>query len=70
VDGCRRHTRDVSECTYAATGGESTTFPPDDAELFTVAAREDNVNAVLIQEWDGILARDSYSSGLHLVVVC
>ena len=62
--------RDVSSCTYVATGGESTTFPPDDAVVFTVGAREGNSNAVFVQEWDGVLGFDSYSSGFHLVVVC
>jgi hypothetical protein len=62
--------RDVSSCTYVASGGESTPLSPDDAVVFTVAPRDGNANAVFIQEWDGVLARDSYSSGFHLVVVC
>jgi hypothetical protein len=62
--------RDVSGCTYVASGGEATTFPPDDAVVFTVAPREGNPNAVFVLEWDGILGIDSYSSGFHLVVVC
>ena len=62
--------RDVSNCAYVASGGEATTLPPDDAVVFTVAPRDGNVNAVFVQEWDGVLGRDSYSSGFHLVVVC
>ena len=62
--------RDVSTCTYVASGGEATTFPPDDAVVFTVGLREGNANAVFVQEWDGILGIDSCSSGFHLVVVC
>ena len=62
--------RDVSNCAYVASGGEATTFPPDDAVVFTVAPRDGNANAVFVQEWDGVLGRDSYSSGFHLVVVC
>ena len=61
--------RDVSNCAYVASGGEATTFPPDDAVVFTVAPRDGNANAVFVQEWDGVLGRDSYSSGFHLVVV-
>jgi hypothetical protein len=37
----------------------------DDAE-----PAEGNANGVFVQEWDGVLARDSYSSGFHLVVSC
>jgi len=62
--------RDVSNCAYVASGGEATTFPPDDAVVFTVAPRDGNANAVFVQEWDGVLGFDSYSSGFHLVVVC
>lgn len=62
--------RDVSSCLYVASGGEATTLPPDDAVVFTVAPREGDVNAVFVQEWDGVLGFDSYSSGFHLVVVC
>ncbi len=62
--------RDVSQCAYVANGGEATTIGPDDAIVLTVAPREGNPSAVFIQEWDGVLARDSYSSGFHLVVTC
>jgi type II secretory pathway pseudopilin PulG len=62
--------RDVSNCAYVASGGEATTFPPDDAVVFTVAPRDGNANAVFVQEWDGVLGYDFYSSGFHLVVVC
>jgi hypothetical protein len=62
--------QDVSNCTYVASGGESTILGPDDAVVFTVAPRLGNANAILIQEWDGVLGRDSYSSGFHVVVVC
>jgi hypothetical protein len=62
--------RDVSNCAYVASGGEATTLPPDDAVVFTVAPRDGNANAVFVQEWDGVLGRDSYSSGFHLMVVC
>jgi len=62
--------RDVSNCVYVASGGEATTVAPDDAVVFTVAPRDGNVNAVFVQEWDGVLARDSYSSGFHIIVVC
>jgi len=62
--------RDVSNCAYVASGGEATTLPPDDAVVFTVAPRDGNANAVFVQEWDGVLGRDSYSSGFHLVVIC
>jgi hypothetical protein len=62
--------RDVSSCVYVASGGEATTFGPDDAVVFTVAPRLGNANAVFVQEWDGVLGYDFYSSGFHLVVVC
>jgi hypothetical protein len=62
--------RDVSNCAYVVSGGEATTLPPDDAVVFTVAPRDGNPNAVFVQEWDGVLGRDSYSSGFHLMVVC
>ncbi len=61
---------DVSACAYVASGGEATPIGPDDAVVFTVAPRGGNVNAVFVQEWDGVLARDSYSSGFHLIVIC
>jgi hypothetical protein len=60
----------VSTCTYVASGGEATALSPDDAVVFTVAPAQDSANNVFVQEWDGVLARDSYSSGFHLVVVC
>lgn len=62
--------RDVSGCTYTASGGEATALPPDDAVVFTVAPREGDSNSVFVLEYDAILARDSYSSGFHLIVVC
>ena len=62
--------RDVSACTYVASGGEATTVGPDDAVVFTVAPRDSNANGVFVQEWDGVLGYDSYSSGFHLIVVC
>lgn len=62
--------RDVSGCAYVASGGEATAVGPDDAVVFTVAPAAGNANGVFVQEWDGVLARDSYSSGFHLVVVC
>jgi hypothetical protein len=62
--------RDVSNCAYVASGGEATALSPDDAVVFTVAPRESNTSAVFVQEWDGVLARDSYSSGFHLIVAC
>jgi hypothetical protein len=62
--------RDVSGCAYVATAGEAGSFPPDDAITFGVAGREGNPNAVFLIEYDAVLARDSYSSGFHLVVHC
>ena len=62
--------RDVSACAYVASGGEATPNSPDDAVVFTVAPRDSNPDAVFVQEWDGVLARDSYSSGFHLIVLC
>jgi hypothetical protein len=62
--------RDVSTCAYVANGGEATATSPDDAVVFTVAPREGNTRAVFVQEWDGVLGYDSYSSGFHLIVVC
>ncbi len=62
--------RDVSNCTYVATGGSATSNGPDDAVVYTVAPWLESVNGVFVQEWDGVLARDSYSEGFHLVVVC
>ena len=62
--------RSVAQCAYVASGGEATATSPDDAVVFTVAPRDTNPDAVFVQEWDGVLARDSYSSGFHLVVSC
>jgi hypothetical protein len=62
--------RDVSRCAYVASGGEATALGADDAVVFTVAPRFGNANGVFIQEWDGVLGYDSYSSGFHLIVAC
>ncbi len=62
--------RDVSQCAYVASGGEADAVGADDAVVFTVAPRAGNPSAVFVQEWDGVLARDSYSSGFHLIVTC
>jgi hypothetical protein len=62
--------KNVANCAYVASGGEATTNSPDDAVVFTVAPRDSNPNAVFVQEWDGVLGVDSYSSGFHLVVTC
>lgn len=62
--------RDVSGCAYVASGGEATASGPDDAVVFTVAPAFGNTSGVFVQEWDGVLAQDSYSSGFHLIVVC
>jgi hypothetical protein len=62
--------RDVSRCAYVASGGEATAIAPDNAVVFTVAPAEGNVNAVFVQEYDAVLAQDSYSSGFHLTVTC
>jgi hypothetical protein len=62
--------RDVSGCAYAAVGGQDTTFPADDSISIGVAPRAGNTNAVYLIEWDGVLGRDSYSSGFHLIVTC
>jgi hypothetical protein len=62
--------RNVSGCAYVANGGEATAIAPDDAVVFTVAPGEGNPNAVFVQEWDGVLGVDSYSSGFHLIVTC
>ncbi|SRR6266567_5626921 len=74
VDGEYRVTfsRDVSGCTFLATAGEAVPFTPgpDDAITFGVAPDNTSVNTVFLLEYDAILARDSYSSGFHLAVVC
>lgn len=62
--------RNVASCSFVASGGEATNLSPDDAVVFTVAPSQTNVNTVFVQEWDGILGRDSYSSGFHLIVAC
>jgi hypothetical protein len=62
--------RNVAGCAYVASGGEATSLGPDDAVVFTVAPRQDNTSAVFVQEWDGVLGFDSYSSGFHLIVAC
>jgi hypothetical protein len=62
--------RNVSGCAYVASGGEATALGPDDAVVFTVAPAAGNPAGVFVQEWDGVLGRDSYSSGFHLVVAC
>jgi hypothetical protein len=63
--------RDVSQCAYVGAGGEATTFPPDDAIIIGASAGDrGNPNEVSVIQYDAILARDSYSSGFHLVVTC
>lgn len=62
--------QDVSQCTYVASGGTATaTGILDDAVIYTVAPNS-SPDAVTVLEYDAILARDSYSSGFHLTVVC
>lgn len=62
--------RDVSTCAYVASGGEATPNAPDNFVIFTVAPSDANPAAVFVQESDVVLARDSYSSGFHLIVAC
>jgi hypothetical protein len=62
--------RDVSRCAYVASGGEATAIAPDNAVVFTVAPAEGQANGVFVQQYDAVLAQDSYSSGFHLVVHC
>jgi len=62
--------RDVSQCTYTASGGTANaTDILDDAVVFTVSPGP-NTSTVYVLEYDAILARDSYSSGFHLIVEC
>jgi hypothetical protein len=66
-----RFNRDVSGCAYVGAGGEATTFPPDDAIVIGASAGDrGDPNEVSVIEYDAILARDSYSSGFHLIVTC
>jgi hypothetical protein len=66
-----RFNRDVSNCAYVGGAGEATTFPADDAiTIGTAASDRGNPNEVYVIQYDAILARDSYSSGFHLIVVC
>jgi hypothetical protein len=60
----------VSGCAYQVTAGEATPVPPDDAITMSVAPRAGNTAAVFVQEYDVVLARDSYSSGFHLTITC
>ena len=62
--------RDVSGCAYTASAGQDGTFPADDSISMGVGPRQGNTAAVYLIEWDGVLARDSYSSGFHLIVAC
>ena len=72
VDGEYRVTfgRDVSGCAYTATAGEATAVGPDDAITLSAAPDAASSGTVFLLEYDAILARDSYSSGFHLIVVC
>ena len=74
VDGEYRvtFTRDVSGCAYVAGAGEAAAFSsgPDDAITLSAAPDNSSTATVFILEYDAILARDSYSSGFHLIVVC
>jgi hypothetical protein len=63
--------RDVSQCAYVASGGTARAQDIlDDAVVFTVAPSATSPSEVAVLEYDTILARDSYSSGFHLVVAC
>jgi hypothetical protein len=63
--------RDVSHCAFVASGGvANSTDILDDAVVFTVAPALNDAVGVAVLEYDTILARDSYSSGFHLIVTC
>jgi hypothetical protein len=64
--------RDITGCAYAATAGEAAAFTPgpDDAITFGVAPANTGPATVFLLEYDSILARDSYSSGFHLIITC
>ena len=74
VDGAFEVTfnRDVSNCAYVGGAGEASanTPGPDDAITISTAPSAVSVNNVYVLEYDAILARDSYSSGFHLLVIC
>jgi hypothetical protein len=56
--------RDVTGCAYVASGEN------DDGLTLGVAPRDTNPAGVYVIEYDAVLARDSYSSGFHLIVSC
>jgi len=63
--------KDVSGCAYVATAGVAlSTDVTDDAVVFNVAPSTAGTNTVFVEEYDIILASDSYSTGFHLVVTC
>lgn len=63
--------RDVSGCTYTASGGTATSNGIlDDAVIFTVSPGYSTSSSVAVLEYDAILGYDSYSSGFHLIVAC
>ena len=62
--------RDVAGCAYVASNGEATALGPDDGVTMSVAPDAANIDGVFVQEYDTVLARDSYSDGFHLMVVC
>jgi hypothetical protein len=67
--------RDVSTCTYTATAGipywDSVS---DDGVILNVAPAANGFgalpNAVMVQEYDAVLARGNGSTGFHLIVEC